>query len=499
MGKRGLRSIVLTSIFLPVLMSRREGLPTAQTAATGISATDADLRESLHLIQRKDYLNAQKRLTHFVETHAQSAEAFFYLGVADQHLGMASEAEKALRRSLELNPQSANTLYNLGVLLLDLKRPREAIPYLVRARQTGPDSPEFSVNLVRGYLDADLPDEASKIADSAVRRYPNEPAVYLALGKTLLSHGRAAESLSYLRGADHLMPSQPEVLVPMAGALLQQREPAEALEALERIPQGSGDFAECHYFKAQAYFALQRKDQAFQQIRAATERSPQNALYWLTLGRYEQKYGKQREAVATLEKAERLAPDLPEIPYSIAVSYFIGDDFELASKYVDRALEIDSAFARAVFLKGISHFALGKFGESEALLSRALGLEPRNPFYYCFYGMVLASENRDPEARAALEEALSLEPSYALAHYHLGRLLARSGDYSKARVELEKATALQPDLAEAFYQLAHTYRRLGENAKADQALATFRKYRAEEFSERQQILKGVQEVVRGEP
>ena len=97
---------------------------------------------------------------------------------------------------------------------------------------------------------------------------------------------------------------------------------------------------------------------------------PRNPAYLLTLGRYYQKYGNQQKALAAIEKAARLAPDLPEIPYSFAVSYFIADQFEEASKYVERALEIDPKFDRALFLLGISRFAMGKFSEAETLLNR---------------------------------------------------------------------------------------------------------------------------------
>ena len=126
-------------------------------------------------------------------------------------------------------------------------------------------------------------------------------------------------------------------------------------------------------------------------------------------------------------------------------------------------------------------------------------MRPGNPFYQCFYGMALLSENRMSEALAPLQKAIALDPSYALAHYQLGRLWTRNGSYSEASAELEKAIALQPDLSEAYYQIGQAYRRLGEKEKADRALELFRKYHAAEYSERQEVLKEMQEVVRGQP
>jgi predicted Zn-dependent protease len=352
---------------------------------------------------------------------------------------------------------------------------------------------------VRGYLDADLLDEASKTAESAVRLSPREPAMELALGKAFLSHSRPAESISYLRRADRLMPSQPDILIPLASALLQQRDPAEALAALERVQQASLGSAEYHYLKAQASFALGKKDAALHEIQSAKRRDPQNALYCLTLGRYYQKYGNQREAVTVLEEAERLAPDLPEIPYSLAVSSFTTDDFENAARLAEKALRLDSRFDRARFLLGLARFAQGRTLEAEEQLSTVLKEKPQNPFYQCFYGILLVYENRIPQAPQYFRKALELDPTYPLAHFQLGRILARNRQYEEAKSEFEKALVSQPAFPEAYYQLGHVYERLGQKEKASQALATFQRLRATEYSERQELMDQMRDAVEGRP
>ena len=77
-------------------------------------------------------------------------------------------------------------------------------------------------------------------------------------------------------------------------------------------------------------------------------------------------------------------------------------------------------------------------------------------------------------------------------------IIARIDDQIITRAELERAVALQPDSPEAYYLLQHTYLRLGEKEKAENALATFKKYHAAEYSERQDLLKQMQKIVGGE-
>ena len=119
-----------------------------------------------------------------------------------------------------------------------------------------------------------------------------------------------------------------------------------------------------------------------------------------------------------MTKAERLAPDTPDIAYSMAVSYFIADDFDQASYYVNRALQLNPSDDRALFLLGTSRFALGKLDESERLLDRAVQLKPQDQFHQCFYGMLLAvgvsdrrlDRQREYDAVKHRRELLCLQP-----------------------------------------------------------------------------------------
>ena len=138
-----------------------------------------------------------------------------------------------------------------------------------------------------------------------------------------------------------------------------------------------------------------------------------NPIYLLTLGRYYQKYGDQQKSISVLEEAERLDPDFPEIPYSLAVSYFIADDFETAAKLLERAMRLDPKFDRAVFLLGSVRATEAKFAEAERLLTLALELQPQNPYYHVVFGMTLVTENRLTEAEEQFKKTLELKPCYA--------------------------------------------------------------------------------------
>src|SRR2546426_12585025 len=77
------------------------------------------LRQGILLLQQQHYQEAREEFLRVTKSNPESAEAFFYLGIAERGLRSPEHAEAALRHSLVLNPRSANALYNLGVILLE--------------------------------------------------------------------------------------------------------------------------------------------------------------------------------------------------------------------------------------------------------------------------------------------------------------------------------------------------------------------------------------------
>ena len=107
--------------------------------------------------------------------------------------------------------------------------------------------------------------------------------------------------------------------------------------------------------------------------------------------------------------------------------------------------------------------------------------------------MILLADGNSRQAIAFLEKAVKENPAYALSHYHLGRALAFEEKWARAGLELETAVKRKPDLSEAYYHLSRVYRKLGRTEDEAHALEKFRKSRAREDTEREQLLRMVRE------
>lgn len=451
------------------------------------------------LIQQGRYGEARGQLLLETERHPDSAEAFALLGVAEIQLNERTAARKSLEHALKLNPRSTNALYNIGVLSLDENRPTEALRYFDQAVRFGYSSPELAVNLVRAHFDAGDKRGALNAAATASKEFRDSAAVNLALGNLLLAHGQPAEARALLKKADSLAPLQPEILLPLANSCIEVRDLRCASGALSKTRSSSEQTAEFHFLSGKTALLAHHEKEGLRELETAVEKEPNSVTFRIELARYDQKFGFQEKALAEYGAAAQLAPDVAEIPYGLAVSYFIQDDFTHAAEFAKRAIELDARFDRAIFLLGISRFATNQLKDAEDLLQQALRLRPDNPFYHCFLGMIQLSADHSAEASSHFREAIRLDPSYALAHFQLARLLMRSKRYSEAREELERAISLQPDLGEAYYQLGIADRQLGDAQKASEAFAHFKQFRDTQQEERTEILKQMQETIQGKP
>lgn len=351
------------------------------------------------------------------------------------------------------------------------------------------------MNRVRAALESDQTALALHLAESAGRTFGKDLALDLALGQSLLAFGYAQKARSFFEKANQLAPSNPEVALPLARVCLRERDDGCARKALSSIGADASS-AEYHYLLGETYVLENQGRSALAEVKRACELQPLNSNYLLTLGRLYQKLGMQEQALLVLTRTAQLNSRSPEIPYSIGVSYFIQDKFDLADREADRALSIDPRDDKALFLLALSRYATGKLNEAGTALNKAMELAPRNPFYVCFYGMLLLTESHPVQASQCFRESLALDPDYALAHYHMGGIFEQTHNYEAARRELERAVSLEPGLVEAYYRLARVYRRLGDVRKAHQALATFEKYHAAQYNEREEMLLDMHHAVR---
>jgi tetratricopeptide (TPR) repeat protein len=332
----------------------------------------------------------------------------------------------------------------------------------------------------------------------AVRQEPKSYQAYFNLGLAYAQLRAPADAEPAFRKAVELAPSSADAHYNLGVALLQQQKTSQGLGELETAiklsPTELGQDPRVLFVQARAYIAEQQWQKAWGAIDQARLGDSRNPEYLLLEARIDQKLGKPEDALPLLAKAAEVDPKSAEVPYSIAFSDYVLDKHDQVERELAVALRNDPSMDRAYFLLAVDKLTTGDFGGANSALTKALALRPRNPFYLCFRGMAVEEQNRDTSAAAVLfRDAITVAPNYALPHYHLGRILASEGKTVEAAAELETAVRLEPEMAEAWYHLARVDKSLGDASDAAAALTKFQQLRHVEETDRQEMLRSMQQ------
>ncbi len=153
--------------------------------------------------------------------------------------------------------------------------------------------------------------------------------------------------------------------------------------------------------KAEEYYAV------------AVEKEPENLMYKFYLGSAQERLGKRKEAIETLEEVVRAEPaDLPE-----AYNY-LGYLYVEENKDLDRAIE---------------------------LIKKALEIDPANGAYLDSLGWAYFKKGMLQDALQEMRKAAEVMPQDPVVREHLGDIYYAMGDLAGAAAEWETAAALDPE------------------------------------------------------
>lgn len=325
--------------------------------------------------------------------------------------------EKRLQESVRRNPGSVEAHHALGAFYAQQGRIAEAIPHLERAQAIEPAHSASGYDLALALLAAGQLDRAR----AQVQR--------------MLGVKETAELHNLLGDIDE-----------QAGGLLR------AAESYQRAAHMDG--TEEHLFDwGNNLVQLKAFEPATEVFTAAVARHPASARLHVGLGIAQYSRGQYEDAVRSFSTAADLAPDDPR-PYQ-----FLGEMYGVAP-------------------------ALG--AEVTSRLARFVKAQPRNALAHMHYALSLwkgqppGSPPPDlKQVEALLRRAVALDPKLTKAFVELGILLSEQRRYAEAIPHLRRAIRLEPDLAQAHYRLAQAYQRTGQDALAAKELEIFERLKPE--------------------
>ncbi len=299
----------------------------------------------------------------------QTIDTLLDRAIAAQRANDLDRAERHYRQVLEHDAHNADAWHLLGVLALQRGRIEQAVDHIRHALQRQPGTALFLSNLASALQQAGQWSEAVQTARRAIDLDPGISDAYYTLGISLRRLGQPLAASAAFRKGMLRRVAFPDALCDCAADLL----------------------------------ADQRVDEAITLLQGVLKKYPRHGNSWINHGIALEKTGREPEALAAMQRAVALKPDLPAARANLAGLLVKRGDLSEARKQFQAALERDPENARLwTGLAGVDH-RLGQL----------------------------------PAAIDGYRAALQRDPDLAVAHYNLGLCLLTLGEWSAGFAEYE--------------------------------------------------------------
>lgn len=196
------------------------------------------------------------------------------------------------------------------------------------------------------------------------------------------------------------------------------------------------------------------------------EKAPANGRAHAALGAALLEQGQLAPAIAALERAVALSPEIPEAHNNLAMSLVdVGRTSQAVAHFI-AALQLHPGVASTHYNFGNALLQLGRTSEAIAQHQQALILQPDFAEADCALGDALAAAGRMDEAIARYQRGVRRKPELVAGHFGLANALARSGRVAEAVPHYEATVRAVPLSFDAQFNLGNAYLALGRSADA---------------------------------
>jgi len=271
------------------------------------------------------------------------------------------KAAQVLQRGLQINRDMPSASALLGIALYEMGDYAGAKPRLEAALRSNPEDGNAALYLANDLIHLGEFEKSAERLQALARREPKNQEVWYLLGKVYMQLSQA--SLAKLNEIDpnsylsHQISGEVmESMNNMDGALLEYKR------AVEVAPDRHGT----HYHLGNAYWKLLMWDPARKEFLAELANDPQNCQAQWKLGDILlEQQAEPQSALAELDKALALCPDLPEAHEDRGRALLKLERYEDAAKDLQIAATADPTEPRPHFLLSQAYRALGRPQEAQ--------------------------------------------------------------------------------------------------------------------------------------
>lgn len=406
-----------------------------------LATESSQLAKAREQIASKEPESAKVQLKSLLQEHPQSAEGRFLLGKVLQETGDAAGAEAELRRALEAGHPDTAVLPVLGTAMLAQGKGRLLVLQYGKTELADANADaELKVSVAQAEAaDGDL-NAAEAMLQQALHRAPALPAARLLQARLTAARGDMAGAVQQVQSLASAQADNPANWMLLGDLLIQQAgtsgDIAPAIEAYRKALALQPKAVTAHAAIINALLTRRDIDGATQQWTAldkVASKQPQTLFYEAALA---DQRGDSKRARELVQQLLRAAPENP----------------------------------RLLLLAGQTELKLGAAAQAEALLSKAVTLNPRATLPRRLLATAQLRSGQADKALATLKPLVEANPPDADALALAGQAYTMKGDTKSAEAALTRAGQLKPNDTRLQTAVAVTQLSKGQDAAGFQAL-----------------------------
>jgi tetratricopeptide (TPR) repeat protein len=232
---------------------------------------------------------------------------------------------------------------------------------------------------------------------------------------------------------------------------------------------------------------LHQTERARVAYQTAIELDPSNISRYGDLMSLEFELGRNNEATALANRAISVAPNDARAWVWKGNAELLNNSYNSATASYETAARLDEHNADA--LLGLAAVKLLSGLSDAAIEIYKIGIQkfPGDSRFYiaCAEAMRVSPQSVElaGSAEALLKKAIALEPNSAEAHYQLGQLALQQGRLTAAESEFLASLSANPNQSKVHFGLALAYRRTGRASEATKEFALFEEMKKKEDQE----------------
>ncbi len=356
------------------------------------------------LLQEKQFAAAEKELSKALELSGDPQLLVPMLVRSQLRQGKLEQALDTLSGQWDENWNPAERWLLLGNIYYGQRQLSEAEQAFYQVLQLSED-PHAILGLTLIARAHRQPEQALSTIEGAVDHPEVRDKARMLKAEILLDLKRGAEALAILDSLLESSPESPALQLQRARALLTERRFADARQQLDALPPRYRELPQYLLFSAMTAMAEKDFRRAFGDAQASLQRLPDNARGLLIAGSALYMTKDYRQAEDFLSRYNHKLPGNINGLRLLAATQQNLKRPEDALKTLEPALQQASPDAGILAIAGYSWLALGEWEKGEALLARALAINPqlKDLQSRLLFSQILGGKSE--EALKALEES----------------------------------------------------------------------------------------------